>query len=314
MYCCAPDWSADWISEADLTSILEQVSGRIKPSPYGAERVGLNYGLHFTGGEPFMNFDLLLRSVDIASQLRIPSTFVETNCFWCTSDADTRDRLELLKDKGLRGILASVNPFYLEYVPFERTERAIRLSRQVFGPNVMVYQAEYYSQFRQLGIRGTLTLDQYLQMVNLEQMRRSVELFLTGRAAYALESFYPHHPADHFTTGRCQPPFLREWHNHVDNYGNYVPGYCGGISLGDARNLDLLCTDGIDAESHPVLTFLADEDMAGLLAFATNEYAYKERPEGYVSRCHLCVDVRRHLAEEGFEELRPKEFYRHLEY
>ena len=31
-----------------------------------------------------------------------------------------------LKDCGLAGILISINPFYLEYVRFERTERGIR--------------------------------------------------------------------------------------------------------------------------------------------------------------------------------------------
>jgi hypothetical protein len=81
MYACSPDWSSDWISEEDLRRVLSQLSGRIKPSPYGSGRVSLNYGLHFTGGEPFLNFDLLLRAVAIANELKIPSTFVETNCY-----------------------------------------------------------------------------------------------------------------------------------------------------------------------------------------------------------------------------------------
>jgi hypothetical protein len=50
---------------------------------------------------------------------------------------------------------------------------------------------------------------------------------------------------DHFNrfSGRqlcsvsCSPPFLREWHNHFDNYGNYMPGFCGGISFWNCRNL-----------------------------------------------------------------------------
>jgi hypothetical protein len=105
---------------------------------------------------------------------------------------------------------------------------------------------------------------------------------------------------------------LREWHNHVDNYGNYVPGYCGGISLGDARQLDVLCEEGIDAETHPILRFLAAGDLQGLLAFADREHGYEEKAGGYISPCHLCVDVRKHLADKGYGELRPKEFYRQL--
>ena len=109
--------------------------------------MSLNHGLHFTGGEPFIHFDLLLKAVQIADEFEIPSTFVETNCFWCRSDKITREKLNLLKSAGLRGILISVNPFYAEYVPFERTERCIKISREVFGPNVIVYQTEYYKLF-----------------------------------------------------------------------------------------------------------------------------------------------------------------------
>jgi len=61
-----------------------------------------------------------------------------------------RERLQCLKQAGLKGILISVNPFYAEYVPFERTERCIRISQQVFGRNVVVYQLAYYHRFRQV--------------------------------------------------------------------------------------------------------------------------------------------------------------------
>lgn len=153
MYACSPEWKGEWISEHDLEVCLKLLSGKIAPSPWGNKRMSLNHGLHFTGGEPFINFDLLLKAVQIADEFEIPSTFVETNCFWCRSDKITREKLNHLKSAGLRGILISVNPFYAEYVPFERTERCIKISREVFGHNVIVYQTEYYKLFRQLGIR-----------------------------------------------------------------------------------------------------------------------------------------------------------------
>jgi hypothetical protein len=39
--------------------------------------------------------------------------------------------------------MISVNPFYAEYVPFERTDRCIRISRAVSGQNMMVYQPDF---------------------------------------------------------------------------------------------------------------------------------------------------------------------------
>ena len=95
MYACSPKWR-EWISKEQLTQLLHQLAGKIEPAPYGPGSVGLNHGLHFTGGEPFLDFDLLLEGTKMADELGIPSTFVETNCYWCTADDTTRDKLEQL--------------------------------------------------------------------------------------------------------------------------------------------------------------------------------------------------------------------------
>jgi len=312
MYACSPKWGADWISKEDLEEVLSRLAGRIQPGPWGDEAVSLNYGLHFTGGEPFLNFELLVEAVAMAEELRIPATFVETNCSWCGSDGITRERLRLLKEAGLKGILISVNPFYAEYVPFERTERCIRISQEVFGRNVMVYQVAYYHRFRQLGIKDRIALEDYLALTEGERLAEHVELFLMGRAAQQLRNFYPAYPAHRFFNEPCQPPFLRNWHNHFDNYGNLMPGYCGGISLGHWKDLDALEIEGIDLDEHPVLRFLIAEDVRGLLRF-TQDLGYQETREGYVSKCDLCLDLRRYLvSRQDFDELSPKEFYAQL--
>ncbi|MCX7815960.1 MAG: radical SAM protein [Syntrophales bacterium] len=308
MYACAPEWK-DWISEYDLRCILEQLVGKIKPAPQGSEKVSLNYGLHFTGGEPFINFELLLNAVQFASELGIPSTFVETNCFWCTNDDITRERFAELKAKGLKGVLISVNPFYLEFIPFERTERGIGIAQEIFPGNVMVYQWEWYSVFKRSGIRGRVSFESWGMTRNSLQR---VEMFLMGRSPYQLRNMYPVYPASSFFNEPCITPFLRSWHNHFDNYGNFLPGYCGGISLGDCRKLDELLREGVHLLDKPVLRFLIVDDFRGLFNYA-REYGY-EPEEGYVSKCHLCVDIRRFLSSVGeFSELQPREFYRLLE-
>jgi hypothetical protein len=309
MYACSPKWKADWMTRDDLEALLSQLAGRIAPSPWGAQAISLNHGLHFTGGEPFMNFERLLTAVDMAEELGIPSTFIETNCSWCISDDITREKLERLRAAGLKGIMISVNPFYAEYVPFERTERCIQASTEVFGRNVVVYQVAYYQRFRRLGIRERLPLEDYLALTKGERLAERVELFLMGRAARELRAFYPSFPAQHFFGQPCRPPFLRDWHNHFDNYGNLMPGYCGGISLGSWRDLDRLVDEGIDLETHPILGFLINEDIRGLFHFA-EDFGYQESPERYVSKCDLCLDIRSYLVTKGdFEELSPREFY-----
>jgi hypothetical protein len=311
MYACSPKCE-DWISEEKLRDILNTIAGKIKPCPFGPRRVTLNHGLHFTGGEPFLNFELLVKATQISSELDIPSTFVETNCFWCTSDEVTREKLITLKREGLRGIMVSVNPYYLEYVPFERTERGIRIANELFGENLMVYQLDYYYIFTRLGIKGKLSIDDYQVLVKDDDLTRRVELFLMGRAAYELQSLYPSYPAEQFFTQPCLPPFLRDWHNHIDSYGNYLPGYCGGISLGSYRDLDRMLTDGLDITDLPIVKYISKGDFKGLFDLA-RELGYTGLSQGYVSKCHLCLDIRKYLFKQGqFEELKPAGFYHSL--
>jgi hypothetical protein len=312
MYACSPRWDADWISESDLETGLSVLARYIQPSPWGELTISLNHGLHFSGGEPFLNFALLLRATEIASELGIPSLFVETNCYWCRDDTKARDVLKQLKAAGLDGIMISVNPFYAEYVPFERTERCIRVSQEVFGRNMFVYQMDYYYQFKQLGIRDRISLEAYMELLPGERLAQRVEMFLMGRAARELRAFYPKHPAHVFFGEPCRPPFLRTWHNHFDNYGNFMPGYCGGISLGDWFELDELTGNGVDPETHPLLGFLIAEDIEGLLGFAA-DLGYDEVQAGYLSKCDLCLDIRKYLVSQAdFPELQPRAFYEHL--
>jgi hypothetical protein len=312
MYACSPKWAGDWITVDQLERFLPQLAEVIAPSPYGPQNISLSHGLHFSGGEPFMNFNLLLKAVKISESLKIPSTFVETNCYWCKNDQLTKERLRALRENGLKGIMISVNPFYAEYVPFERTDRCIRFSQEVFGQNAVVYQLAYYRLFKHLGITGKLSIDTYLKLVGDQSLAERVELFLMGRAALKLRHLYPAYPSERFLNTPCVSDFLRSWHNHFDNYGNFMPGFCGGISLGSWFELNRLLKEGIDMENRPVLKYLAKEDMKGLLNFA-RDLGYPDLSEGYVSKCHLCLDIRKYLVSIGtYEELKPKEFYEQL--
>jgi hypothetical protein len=40
---------------------------------------------------------------------------------------------------------------------------------------------------------------------------------------------------------------------------------------------------------------------------------YQELSDGYVSKCHLCLDIRKYLASSGdYDELQPRDFYEQL--
>ena len=313
MYACSPKWKDDWISIEDMQEVLTELAARIdKRYPVGFRRIGINYGLHFTGGEPFLNFQLLARGAKMASELKIPATFVETNCFWCVNDEVTRAKLTQLKDAGLNGVLISVNPFILEQVPFERTERAARISADIFGENVVVYQQFFYHQFKMLNFKGSMPFDAYLQKAGTESLDH-VELIPMGRAAYELGDLFRKHRAKEFFGESCKEELTRPWHVHVDNYCNYITGYCAGISLGDARKLSSICEEGVDLDENPLIKLLVT-DMRELHELAVREFGYTESAGGYVSKCHLCLHLREHIVRQTdeFRELQPKEFYTNL--
>ncbi len=310
LYASSPRWPADWIPCDDAERVLEKLAASMRGRYPPHAPVGVNEGLHFTGGEPFLNFELLLELVGIAAELGIPALFVETNATWCVNDHITRDRFRALRDAGLNGALISVNPFLLEHVPFERTERAVRIALEVFGlRNVMVYQGVFFTEFSRLGIKGPLPFEEYLRV---GEALPYCELLLSGRAVYKLAHLFPRYPANSFFGSSCRQELIRDWHVHVDNYLNFVPGFCAGISLGDARDLEALCSGGLDLEAFPVVRALLT-DISELYRLGV-EHGYRERPEGYVSKCHLCLDIRRHLVRHGdFPELSPRAFYDHLE-
>jgi hypothetical protein len=294
--------------EKDAVVVLAQLAEKMRGKYPFPARIGVNDGIHFTGGEPFLNFDLLLRLTGVAHDLGLPATFVETNGFWCRDEDRTRDKMQILKAAGLDGILVSSNPFILEQIPFERTARAVRLGREVFGTNTIVYQQFFFEQFRTLGLKGTLAFEEYLARAGYGL--QYVELLASGRVPYKLAPLFETHPPSRFFGLSCRPEIIRDWHIHVDNYCNLVPGFCGGLSLGDARELDALC-EGIDLDELPVLRALLT-DLADLYRLG-RDFDYQEKV-GYISKCHLCADIRRHLVRSGeFKELRPEEFYERLE-
>jgi hypothetical protein len=246
----------------------------------------------------------------MAYELGIPSTFIETNSFWCRDDETTREKLIQLRNSGLDGMLISVNPFILDQIPFERTERALKIGKEIFGGNTIVYQEIFYHHFKKLNIKGTLSFEKYLQ--NDPQSLMYAEVLPNGRAALKLGYLYKKYPAKNFFDESCRDELTRGWHMHIDNYCNYMTGYCGGISLGDGRDIDSICR-GIDLSNRPILKALLI-NLKQIFELGSKEFDYRECEGGYISKCHLCLDIRKHIVQktDKFKELKPREFYHQL--
>ena len=69
---------------------------------------------------------------------------------------------------------------------------------------------------------------------------------------------------------------------------------------------------GIDLDKRPLLEALT-RDTRGVYDIG-REFGYKELEQGYISKCHLCTDIRKYLVgkTKEFTELKPVEFYQNL--
>lgn len=308
LYACSPAWR-DWATADNLEAILQGVA---KHSHYLT-------GLHIAGGEPLLRPDIVLATVKKAIELSIPLDYVETNGFWCWDDGKTESVFNDLFQAGLPGILVSVSPFHQEFIPMERVNRAISIGQKIFGSNrVFIYTRYFYEQFSEIPDNQPLPFDEYLNAIGEDKASYSFateySLIPNGRAATCLSRLYEHHPASHFFGGTCEPELSSPHHIHVDLYGNYIAGLCAGISLGDIRQSDQLF-NGVDLAKRPILAALIQGGIQALYESAVQQFGYKESSLGYIAKCHLCLDIRRHLVQSEINspELAPIQFYNDLE-
>jgi hypothetical protein len=131
-----------------------------------------------------------------------------------------------------------------------------------------------------------------------------------GRSGYRLGHLAPKQPAENFRRENCHLEILHAHHSHFDLYGNYISGFCGGLTIGDWHDLPNILNNFEAGRFPTLIETLIESGPYGLFKLAQRDFQYVPLPDGYVGKCHLCVDVRRHLAQEGdFEELRPLQFY-----
>ncbi len=307
VYASSPKWKK-WMTADDACQYLKNVN----------EYAPSQRGLHIGGGEPFLDFDLTLKIVELCVENRVPLQYVETNASWCDSDDKTAKMLTELRDSGLPALLISASPFHNEFIPFEDTERAVRIAMDIFGEyNVIVYTNYYYQQLSQFDKTKKLPFNRYINTTGREKAAqdfvREYHLIPCGRAITRLGYLYERKPASVFFNQNCQPEFQNPNHIHIDPAGNYIPSFCAGISLGNARDLGKIYK-GIDLQKFPILEILSTQGVEGLLKFGKDQFNYVERPAGYIAKCDLCQDIRQLITSitDQFAELTPVEFYQNL--
>jgi hypothetical protein len=273
--------------------------------------------IHITGGEPFLNFSLLLKTVEIAAELGIPR-YVETNAGWCITPRSVTDRFLELREAGLHAILISCSPFHAETIPLTRTLLAIDRALSVFGPNrVVIYIPEWIDQLRRFGTQTPTPLERFVEAYGYNpaglMFWDGYGLISGGRAGFRLGQFIDRQSVSAFRDENCRTEILTVSHFHIDLYGNFIPHFCGGLSAGNWHDLPEVFSDFEKQIYPPLIEILIDSGPYGLYEFAQSNYQFTPFKDGYSGKCHLCAHVRLHLSQmDQFPELQPLEFYQYF--
>jgi hypothetical protein len=305
VYNCGPDWQ-EWITVEDIKTAIS-----------ATKNWNHQYQVHITGGEPFLNFDLVLSAVQTAVKMNI-SCYAETNAGWCLQESFVVEKFKQLKDAGLKGIIVSCSPFHAEKIPPIRTFTAINVAYRIFGPHrIMIYRPEWMKIISRYGITSPIPLDYYIRHLGINKAGKLLwhgyGLISGGRSGYRLGYLTDKKPAIFFQGDNCEEDILYASHSHFDLYGNYISGFCGGLSLGNWHDLSDLLVELKNNEFPKIVRILIDGGPYKLFEFASDNFGYTENKDGYAGKCHLCVDIRKHLFEFGkFLELSPDGFYEFL--
>lgn len=306
LYASSPKWEPDFISLEKADIILNKLSKYLVNSDY----ITFNAGIHFSGGEPTLNLNLLVELIKLAKKYKISPVLIETNSYWAKDEYRTVSTLEKLFNCNLDGVLISVNPFVVEYVNFKNIKLAIKKSIEIFGEHrIIVYQSIFYKLFEDICLERKLKFEDFFK--NYIGYLSHMELLPMGRTVYKLNKIFKKYKAETFFYENCLEEFKNPYHIHIDNYGNYIPSFCAGISLNNVfENENML---EIKLNDYPIISALVTNIKE--LYYIAKQFDYKEIEYGYISKCHLCLDIRKHISfkTKEFKELNPKEFYSRLE-
>ena len=298
LYSCSPRRHKHYIDRETLAKNLEKI---------------LSLGctsIHIGGGEPFLDPEGLKMVIETTLSLGVRIEYVETNSSWYRDDESARETLKTFKQSGLSTLLISMSPFHNEHIPFFKVKGVLGACRAV-GINVFPWISEFYQEIDAFDDTTTHALSDYQNRYGHDYVKRLPSRYWVHFGGRALKTFAPVfgvRPWQEILSSNQSGciELLDVSHFHFDLFGNYIPGLCSGLAI----HRDDLGTM-ISPEQYPTLHTLFQEGIGGLFDLASRRYDFRPS-NGYLSKCHLCFDIRRYMVmEQGVasRELQPKGFY-----
>jgi len=269
--------------------------------------------VHIAGGEAMLYWDALAESVRLAHSEGNAPHFIETNCSFASHDDIVRERFAFFADHGMKGILASADPFHQEFVPPERFLRVRRIAIEIFGEKNFYGPRSDDEKIMDLPniAKDAGRLRDYVRNhapvivgSSREFLAKYLDAFPPDDPQVPVRSWGPTSAAEN-----CSDQFRDEtmWELHVDPYGN-IQTNCGMIlgRVNEIRPAQLLET-GPD-KANRFVRVVCEKGARGLAELAQREYGFAA-PERVTQLCELCYLARRHLRPFHPEVFGPEEVY-----
>lgn len=269
------------------------------------------HGIHFTGGEATLDWKRLLYAIRSARRNDVAIDYLETNASWCADERTAHEGFLRLREAGLPAVLISVSLMSNEFIPLARVQTAIRAATEVFDHRgVTIWTPEVFHRMQMcLEPDRTHSIEESSKRLGFDYRGGELwhwhsYLIPAGRAVEQLAEGLPRRAAESFEGDACRRTLENTIHFHIDPFGNLTTSHCLGISVANVGNLH----PTIDAARHPVYCQLAEGGPVWLWRGLADDFV--PDPRGYVSKCHLCLELRKHLHATGrYGELRPDEYY-----
>lgn len=298
LYNCSPHWGKDYIDELTAARNLRTIKS-----------LGC-HSVHIGGGEPFLNLQGLAKVLRVARQSAVAVEYVETNSSWYKNQDSAVAILQEMKRAGLTTLLVSISPFHNEHIPFYRVKGVIEACR-LAGISVFPWIREFIPEIDSMDDRLPHKLSEYTEKFGSRYVQKIPYRYWVHFGGRALKTYRDILPSKDLQTlfsssgGGCTE-LTGTSHFHLDLFGNYIPGLCSGLSIE--------CDDlgsPLQPERYPLISMLFERGIRAFFDLAVGEFGF-EPSDRYLSKCHLCFEIRSHLVlrkNAPFRELQPRGHY-----
>jgi len=256
-----------------------------------------------------LNIDGLSDVLEVANQAGIHIDYVETNSSWFIDEDSAIGILKKLRNRGLNTLLISISPFHTERIPFYKVKGVLTACRKA-GISIFPWIEEFYYEIDRLDDHKTHSLEEFTELFGEDYLKNiplRYWIHFGGRALKTYAKYLPLKPLEEILISNDRCIELTDTsHFHIDLFGNYIPGLCSGLAI---HTEDL--HDELNKETYPVINLLYEKGIKGFHDMAVSDYSFKHN-DSYLSKCHLCFDIRRYLVlQKGIKssELEPVDFY-----